>query len=492
MKLNRYFYLIFIISLFFYLWLGNLTTVKTSLIAPAKGIEFYNLGFTNPAQITAAQPSYSRGCLDFQDSVEKIYRQLANLRINQARKSTKIENLQPKSSLTLNVVDKFKLVELRKSLDKNCDLPTIDRNTAVFRSIMLKDGIAIVLILPDADSITLKMHWIPIPKKAAIQTINELRLSLEKLSDRQNNYQEIAREVYNWFIRPFARELEQIKTLVFVQDGILWTIPMAILFDGKHFLVEKYAIANTPSLSLNNLQPLNHKALKILAFGLTNPSAINQNTFFPPLSGVKAEMQGIRKAIPYSKIFLNQKFTSGNLKQKLQKHHKANILHLATHARFNYNSQETFLVTGEKKGSTKNNPDNINLNPQQRIPKYNKTISLGELYKIIKTTYSHDDKVLDILTLTGCQTAIGIRRDAVLIAGLSLQPGVRSIVASLWNINDGATARLIVDFYDNLRQGMSKAEALQAAQKTWLVRNSTGRYSHPGYWAPFILVGDWL
>ncbi|MEO1559567.1 MAG: CHAT domain-containing protein, partial [Cyanobacteria bacterium J06632_19] len=68
----------------------------------------------------------------------------------------------------------------------------------------------------------------------------------------------------------------------------------------------------------------------------------------------------------------------------------------------------------------------------------------------------------------------------------------KSTVASLWNIDDAATARLIVDFYQNLLGGMSKAEALQAAQKKWLVRNSAAPYSHPGYWAPFILVGDWL
>ncbi len=472
MKLNRYFYFVFIINLTFCLCLGSLPALGTPFIAPVKEV---------------IEVANQDACPDFQDGVEKIYRQLAKLIIKDAQ-SSNTKNSQQKLSLALNALDRLRLAELQNYLGKDCNLLIIDksidlknRNTAVLKSIMLEDGIAIILMLPDADSTKLKMHWVPIKKKAAIETINELRRRLEKLSDRQNSYEEKAEEVYNWFIRPFASELEQIKTLVFVQDGILWTIPMASLYDGKQFLIEKYAVANTPSLSLTNFQSLNSKALKILAFGLTNPSAIDKNIFFPPLSGVKAEIEGISKAIPYSKIFLNQKFTSRNLKQKLQKH-KPNILHLATHARFNYDSQQTFLVTGEKK---------VDVNPEQLISKYNKTITLKELYKIIKTTKSHNDK-LELLTLTGCQTAIGSQRDALGIAGLSLQAGVRSTVASLWNIDDKSTATLIVNFYKNLRQGMSKARALQAAQKTWIAQNSTGRYSHPGYWAPFILVGDWL
>ena len=438
--------------------------------------------------------------LDFQDSVETIYRQLTELKIKSAQKSSNKLQLQQNLNFALNTLDKLKLAELRNYLGNDCDLQLIDKsvalidkNTAVFRSILLEDGIAIILMLPDANSIKLKMHWVPIEKKTVIETVNQLRRRLEKLSDRQNSYQEKAQEIYNWFIRPFATELEQIKTLVFVQDGILWTIPMASLYDGKQFLVEKYAIANTPSLSLTSPQPLNNQALKVLAFGLTNPSAIDEKTFFPPLNAVKAEMQGISKIIPYSKIFLNQNFTSQLLEQKLLKH-KPTILHLATHARFGYDSRQTFLITGAQKDVAKNNPDNLSANPkqQQKIQNYNETITLGKLYQIIQSTKGNDQQMLELLTLTGCQTAAGSKRDALGIAGVSVQAGAKSSVASLWNIDDEATARLIVQFYENIRQGMSKAEALQATQKTWLAQNSKGRYSHPGYWAPFILVGNWL
>jgi len=426
--------------------------------------------------------------LDFQDSVEKIYRNLAELRIRNALKASnsKTVKLQQNLNSALNTLDKLRLAELRNYLGSDCDLQLIDKpiaqvdkNTAVFRSIMLEDGIAVILMLPESNSVRLKMNWIPIPKKAAIETVNQFRINLEKLSDRRNSYRNNAKEIYNWFITPFAKDLKQIKTLVFIQDGVLWTIPMGTLYDGKQFLVEKYAIGSTPSLSLTSPQPLNSENLKILAFGLTDASAIDKNTFFPALSAVKAEMQGINQVISDSKILFNQNFTSQQLTQKLRQY-KPEILHLATHARFGYDSKQTYLISGEQKKNT------------GQTQKYNKTITLGNLYQIIQNIQSDDNEVLELLTLTGCQTAVGSQRDALGIAGVSLQAGARSSVASLWNIDDEATASIIVQFYDNLRQGMSKAEALQATQKNWLAENSQGRYAHPGYWAPFVLIGNWL
>ncbi|MEO1762908.1 MAG: CHAT domain-containing protein [Cyanobacteria bacterium J06629_18] len=426
--------------------------------------------------------------LDFQDSVEKIYRNLAELRIRNALKSSnsKTVKLQQNLDSALNTLDKLRLAELRNYLGSDCDLQLIDKpisqvdkDTAVFRSIMLEDGIAIILMLPEGNSVRLKMNWVPIPKKKAVETVNQFRINLEKLSDRRNSYRKYAKEIYSWFITPFKKDLEQIKTLVFVQDGVLWTIPMGTLYDGKQFLIEKYAVAGTPSLSLTSPQPLNTKNLKILAFGLTEDSAIDNNTFFPPLSAVEAEMQGINKVISDSKILLNQDFTSQKLTQKLRQY-KPKILHLATHARFGYDSKQTYLISGEQKKNT------------AKEQKYNKTITLGNLYQIIQNTQSDDNEILELLTLTGCQTAVGSQRDALGIAGVSLQAGARSSVASLWNIDDAATASIIVQFYDNLRQGMSKAQALQATQKKWLAENSQGRYAHPGYWAPFVLIGNWL
>jgi CHAT domain-containing protein len=75
------------------------------------------------------------------------------------------------------------------------------------------------------------------------------------------------------------------------------------------------------------------------------------------------------------------------------------------------------------------------------------------------------------------------------MAGITVQAGVRSALASLWYVDDAFTQELVVKFYDNLRSPMSKAEALQEAQKALINQNPN---IHPAQWAPFILIGNWL
>lgn len=133
-----------------------------------------------------------------------------------------------------------------------------------------------------------------------------------------------------------------------------------------------------------------------------------------------------------------------------------------------------------------------NRNPTLQ-PVYNDTINLNELYRLIKQTQTERANSkrggLDFLVLTACETAVGSDRDALGLAGIAVQAGVKSSLASLWQVDDQVTADLIRQFYQNLTQGYPKATALRLAQQQWLQDHPTGRYSHPGYWAPFVLVG---
>jgi len=92
--------------------------------------------------------------------------------------------------------------------------------------------------------------------------------------------------------------------------------------------------------------------------------------------------------------------------------------------------------------------------------------------------------------LSACETASGDDRAALGLAGVALKAGARSAVASLWYVSDQAAGDLIIDFYRNLQSGkLSKAQALQAAQRQLIAGL---RFSHPAYWAPFLLIGNWL
>ncbi|NJL09840.1 MAG: CHAT domain-containing protein [Calothrix sp. SM1_7_51] len=90
--------------------------------------------------------------------------------------------------------------------------------------------------------------------------------------------------------------------------------------------------------------------------------------------------------------------------------------------------------------------------------------------------------------MSACQTAAGDNRAALGLAGVAIQSGARSTLATLWSVSDESTRELMSIFYDNLvNKNMSKAEALRQAQLT-IVNSSK---FHPYYWAPFIMVGNW-
>jgi CHAT domain-containing protein len=91
-----------------------------------------------------------------------------------------------------------------------------------------------------------------------------------------------------------------------------------------------------------------------------------------------------------------------------------------------------------------------------------------------------------LLTLSACQTALQTESDGREIAGVAYlfeRAGAKAVMASLWSVEDSSTKDLMVEFYNNLKQGMSKAEALRQAKISQISR-------HPFFWSPFILIGD--
>jgi CHAT domain-containing protein len=406
---------------------------------------------------------------DFRDVVEPVYRELTELQL----RSTDPDKT---AASALGTIDSLRLAELQNYLGEDCTLREIakpvalvNQKTAVFSTIILKDRVAVLLTLPNSRSI---VRWLPDSSETVRTTVNDLRLKLENRADLANAYQAPAQQVYDWLIRPFNSELSanQIETLVFIQDGILRSIPMGALYDGKQFLVEQYAIASTLSLTLIDPTQLEQRDLKVLAFGLTKASTVPVSTFFGPLRFVKTELDRITKLLPGSKEFLDEAFTIDRLQQELTQN-AFPIVHLATHGKFGIDSRDTFLVTGKQ-------------TPAQN---YNEKLTMNRLYQILQTI----GKPLELLALTACETAVGSDRDALGIAGISLQAGAKSAIASLWQVDDQATAELISQFYQNLSQGMGRAKALQTSQKTWL-HNHPDLRQHPGYWAALTLVGNWL
>ena len=458
-----------------YLWDWQAGRILQAQGKPIDAIRSYESSVKTLKEIRGDLAIASRDFqFDFRDTVEPVYRELTQLQLQSpTNKTLEKQNIHLESAL--KTIDSLRLAELQNYLGGDCSITlsekpitSVGEKTAIISTIILKNRIAVILTLPNANKKSQsKVYWMPAQTKTVMATVNELRLKLEERSDLANTYQEPSQQIYNWLIGPFAQDLQtaQTETLVFIQDGILRSIPMTALYNGKQFLVQQYAITSALSLNLTEPTRINPHSLRVLEFGLTKSSAV-AGRFFEPLSYVKTELDRIKAALPGSKEFVDEAFTIDRLEQELTQG-AFPIVHLATHGKFGIDSRDTFLVTG------KHNQNN------------NETLTLNQLYQILQ------NKSLELLTLTACETAIGSDRDALGIAGISLQAGARSAIASLWQVDDQSTAELIGQFYQNLHQGMGRAKALQSAQKNWLQQHSGDR-NHPGYWAALILVGNWL
>lgn len=480
-----------------YLWAWQAGRLFKAQGRMKEAIDFYEKSVVSLQSIRSDLALQQRDFqFDFRDNVEPVYREAIELRLEQNSQLEGESDIQQNLKSVLTTVDELRLAELQNYLGNDCALAPVDKsvalvnkNTAVFSSIVLKDRLAIILSLPDGDkSFKSRLAWVPVKSQELRDIINDLRLNLEKRSDLANTFSSKSQQVYDWFIRPFVSDLERekIETLVFIPDGILRSVPMAALFDGKHFLVEKYAIANTPALTLTNPTQSNSQGIRrVLAFGLTEPATVETAAgpaFFEPLSGVESELKSVTTIMSGSKELLDKEFTPDRLQQELEKNAYP-VIHLATHGKFGIDARETFLVTGNKVGEIRQK--------SARNEGFNQKLTMNELYQFISNTRNKDSRI-ELLTLTACETAVGSDREALGLAGISLQAGAQSAIASLWKVDDAATVQLIAKYYQSWQGGLSKAKALQAAQIAWLEAHQKELYSHPGYWAPFILIGNWL
>jgi CHAT domain-containing protein len=439
---------------------------------------------------------------DFRDTIEPIYRELVALRLNleqpietanksgdySEKRHSKIIAFQTNQDsgenlgAILSTINSLKLAELQNYFGNDCIIVPLQKTnieqagnvaTAFINTIILDNQTAVILTLPDGKK---QLSVIKTKRQNVIDTINQFRRTLESFRDLEFDNTS-AKEVYDWLIRPFEKYLtnNKIKTLVFIQDGILRSVPMAALHDGKQFLIQKYAVATIPSLELTDIKPLNRKNLRILALGLNETANIDGQTW-EPLSNVAKEIDAVITRIPGKKL-LNDEFTGDRLKAELKQQFYS-IIHIATHGEFGSEPEDTFIITGKNPATGKH-----------------EKLSFNELDQKIRSV-TRSNNLLELLALTACKTAAGDERSTLGLAGVAIQAGAKSALASLWAIQDHATAEIAISFYSKLLNdpNMSKAEALQATQTEFITgKTEVGeQFTHPAYWSPLVLIGNWL
>jgi CHAT domain-containing protein/Flp pilus assembly protein TadD len=421
----------------------------------------------------------------FRESVEPVYRQLVGLLLQPpltppvAPPFTKSltppltppltkgglggvsqENLQQ----AREVIESLQLAELDNFFREAClnarpeQIDRVDPKAAVIYPIILPDRLEVILSLPNQP---LRHYATSIPQSELESLLDRMRQSLRRTSTDQERLP-LFQKGYDLLVRPAESELAAsgIKTLVFGLDGELKNLPMAALHDGQQYLVEKYSVALTPSLQLLEPRPLNRGQIKVLVGGLSEARDI-----FRPLPGVEFEVKQIKAEIPTSSVLLNQEFTSNALQDQINAAPYP-VVHLASHGEFSSNAENTFILAWDTR------------------------INVKQLGGLLQAREKSDRRPIELLVLSACKTAAGDNRAALGLAGVAVRSGARSTLATLWPVDDQSTSDFMVKFYKELAQSqVTKAQALRHAQLALLKQP---RFRHPFYWAPFVLVGNWL
>jgi CHAT domain-containing protein len=361
------------------------------------------------------------------------------------------------------VMEQLKTAELRDYFRDECvaeiearaqPLDRIGAGAAVVYPILLPDRLELLVSLPSG----LERHTLPVPAERVAAEVAAFRRRLEKRTTLE--YRSHAETLYDWLVRPYAKRLEaeKVETLVFVPGGALRTIPMAALHDGEGFLVSRYAVAVTPGLSLVDPKPLDPERARLLLAGLSESTQ-----GFPELPHAARELAAIHELYG-GELLLDEAFEAERFEAELAAE-QPSVVHVASHAIFTGDPATSFLLTHDSR------------------------LTMDEISQAVAPT-QFQAQPLELLALSGCETAAGDERAALGLAGVAIRAGARSALGSLWRIQDEAAYELVVAFYQELKDpAVSKAEALRRAQ----LRLLEGRpFDHPFYWSPFLLISNWL
>ncbi|HKQ08852.1 MAG TPA: tetratricopeptide repeat protein [Blastocatellia bacterium] len=304
----------------------------------------------------------------------------------------------------------------------------------------------------------------------------EERTGKPKFSEAQ--VQKTGKALYDIVFAPVAAKLKELHIrpdlLMWSLDGGLRYVPIAALYDGRQYLAERYS--NVVFTRADAKRMLSHVRETWTGVGFYNSQEYSvpvrgQMETFRSLQNARLEVETIfgippAQGIVNGKFLPNRQFTLDSLREKLRLH--SPLVHISSHFRLvPGDASSSFLLLGDGKMLTladiRNEPDDL----------------FGGV---------------ELLTISACET--GLQRESELdgreidsFAELAQRKGAQAILASLWNVDDKSTSRLMMEFYQKRQLNkLTKAEALQKAQLS-LLKDSG--YSHPFYWSPFILIGNW-
>lgn len=341
----------------------------------------------------------------------------------------------------------------------------------IITTVVTKDKLHLILTTPE----------VQLARESAITEsgLNDLiKRFRNALKHPGSNPVPLAQELYNHLVKPLEKDLQktQAKTLMWSLDGALRYVPLATLHDGQQFLIEKYGLSLYTSAAQNNLHENNVGAWRAAGLGvsLAHPGFVELPSVPNELRNIIRQNDNDQIGVLPGVIYLDQAFNRESFKSVIRAGYP--VLHIASHFK---------LQPGDGSLSTLllGDGDLLSLDEFRRQPAF-------RLHGV------------DLLTLSACDTAVGDKGTGGEVESFAVMAqlrGANGVLASLWRVEDESTGLLMKRLYRLRSENtqLSKAEALRQAQIAMLngdlqARESGHDFRHPYFWAPFVMMGNWL
>lgn len=466
---------------------------------------------------------FENGESSFRTLLEPIYLSYADLLLQQAD-SQPASGRADQLRAAIDTIELIKQSELQDFLGDRCAVEAVQggssgripANTAALYPLLLPDRIE--LLLETASGIQ---------RRTVNVTVGAIRLDAVQfaamLRNGIGNYMPLAQQLYRQLLAPFETSFaeQKITSLIVVPDGVLRLVPIGALHDGKQFAIDKFAISMATGLSMTNSAPPTRRAFSSLIAGVSEPGAVveklsrvmtaqifepgataddtakrglatsrNLRAIRPPdshnltrakpdspgydmreiedlksrlaLPGVKDEIRSLRDILEGTSL-LNQDFTVGRFINEGESG-EYQIVHIASHGVFGGSSDTSFIMA------------------------HDDILSMDALQVMLRAEKFQKNPI-ELLSLSACQTAEGNDRSPLGISGAAIKARAKSVLGTLWPVEDNAARSIMESLYSGLTVGkLSKTEALRQAQINLIRSPET---AHPFFWAPFVLIGNW-
>lgn len=359
-----------------------------------------------------------------------------NYLIDKRKRGIKIKAKKPETMVDLEL-QSFSSVG---TMNADEIMQATGKDTTLLEYYLAKDELIIFLVQKD------RIESIPIAidRRQLVADANAFRENIKNRQDCRLR----SKGLYDLLIAPVKHKIDSAQ-LIIIPHGVLHYLPFQALYDGQQYLVERYAISSAPSTT-------------VLGFNETRSSVGNGKALIvgnPTLDLRFAEKEAVDIAglFPEATLLTREKGTETFVKNQANGYE---FIHLATHGA--YDDQKP-LNSRILLGS-----DDLNDGP----------LTMAELFAA--------NWQASLVTLSACETGLSKYQSGDELIGLQrglMFAGTRSILSSLWSVDDEATGFLMASFYRNLKT-MPKNFALQQAAMATI-----RKFEHPFYWAAFNLIG---